>query len=53
MRVDVPAVGIGTIERLIEIGARGVVGESGKMLFLEKERCIELANANNLFIIGE
>ena len=53
MRVDVPAVGIGTIERLIEIGARGVVGESGKMLFLGKERCIELANANNLFIIGE
>lgn len=53
MRVDVPAVGIGTIERLIEIGARGVVGESGRMLFLEKSKCIDLANENGLFIIGE
>lgn len=52
MRVDIPAVGIKTIERLVEIKARGIVGEAGKMLFLESEEAIELANRHNIFILG-
>lgn len=52
MRVDIPVVGIGTIENLIKIKARGVVVKSGKMLFVEKEKCIELANENKMFIVG-
>ncbi len=52
MRVDIPTIGIGTIKKAIEIGAKGVVGESKRMLFLDKKECIELANKNNLFIMG-
>lgn len=52
MRVDIPAIGVGTIESLIAIGARGLVAQSGKMLFIEKEKCIELANKNGMFILG-
>lgn len=52
MRVDIPAVGIDTIKSLLAIGARGIVGESGKMLFLNKDECIKLADENNMFILG-
>lgn len=52
MRVDIPAVGIGTIQKAIEIGAKGIVGEAGRMLFLDREECIQLADKNNLFIQG-
>jgi len=52
MRVDIPAVGIGTIKKAIEIGAKGIVGEAERMLFLDQEECVELANKNNLFIQG-
>lgn len=52
MRVDIPAIGIETIKKAIEIEARGVVGEANKMLFLDSKECIELANKHNIFIIG-
>lgn len=52
LRVDIPAVGIDTIKMLAEIGARGIVGEAGRMLFLNKSECIELADENNMFILG-
>lgn len=52
MRVDIPTVGINTIKRLVEIKARGIVGEAGKMLFVDQEESIKLANEHNIFIIG-
>ena len=52
MRVDIPAVGIETIKRAIEIGARGIVGEAGRMLFLNRDEAIRLAEENSLFILG-
>ena len=52
MRVDIPTVGINTIKRLVEIKAKGIVGEAGKMLFVEQEESIALANKHNIFIIG-
>ncbi|MGL4653116.1 MAG: LpxI family protein, partial [Cetobacterium sp.] len=52
MRVDIPAVGIETIKRALKIGAKGIVAEANKMLFLDMKECIELANKNNIFIIG-
>ncbi|MGL4402858.1 MAG: LpxI family protein [Fusobacteriaceae bacterium] len=53
MRVDIPAIGIDTLKNLIEIGAKGIVGEAGKMLFLNRDECIRLAEKNNIFIVGE
>lgn len=52
MRVDVPAIGIGTVRQAISIKAKGIVCEANKMIFLNENECIELANENNIFIIG-
>ena len=52
MRVDIPAVGIETVKRAIQIKAKGIVAEANKMLFLDMKDCIDLAEKNNIFIIG-
>ena len=52
MRVDIPTVGINTIKKLVEIKARGIVGEAGKMLFVDQDEAIKLADEHNIFIIG-
>jgi len=52
MRVDIPAIGLDTIKKVISVGGKGIVAESNKMLFLDKEECIKLANENNIFIVG-
>lgn len=52
MRVDIPAVGIETIKKAVEIGAKGIVGEAGRMLFLNRDEAIKLAEENSLFILG-
>lgn len=52
MRVDIPTVGINTIKKLVEIKARGIVGEAGKMLFVDQDEAIKLADKHNIFIIG-
>lgn len=36
----------------VEIGARGIVGEAGRMLFLNRDEAIRLAEENSLFILG-
>ena len=53
MRVDVPVVGINTVETAIKNGFKGIVAEAGKMMFLNQKECIELANKNNIFIVGK
>lgn len=52
MRVDVPAIGLNTIEEAIKIKAKGIVIEAGKVLILDKEKLIEKANENDMFIVG-
>lgn len=52
MRVDIPTVGINTIKKLVEIKAKGIVGEAGKMIFTDQEEAVKLADENNIFIIG-
>ena len=52
MRVDIPAIGLETINKAIDIKAKGIVAEANKMLFLDMKNCIELAEKNNIFIIG-
>ena len=52
MRVDVPAIGLDTIKKIISINGKGIVAESNRMLFLDREKCIKLANENNVFIVG-
>lgn len=52
MRVDIPAIGLDTVRKIISIGGRGIVAEANRMLFIDQEESIKLANDNNIFIIG-
>lgn len=52
MRVDIPAIGLNTIEEAIKIKAKGIVVETGKVLFLDKEEVIKRLNANSMFLVG-
>ncbi len=53
MRVDIPVIGINTVKNAIENNFKGIVAEANKMLFLNKDECIKLANENNFFIVGK
>ena len=50
LRFDVPAVGMTTIESMIAVGAKALVIEAGRTLLVDKERVIELADANDITI---
>ena len=49
-RFDAPTVGIETIQKLIQIKAKGIVLESGKSFLLERERLSSLAKRHGFFI---
>ena len=52
MRVDVPTIGVTTIEKLAAAGARCVVLEAKKTVLLEKEKVLELAEKHQIVIVG-
>ncbi len=49
-RFDLPTIGTKTLELVYKAGIRGLVVESGNVIFIDKEEVIELANSLNLFI---
>lgn len=49
-RFDVPTVGPETIQKLIQIKAKGIVLESGKSFLLQKEQAASLAKKHGFFI---
>jgi len=51
-RVDLPTIGLATIQRAAAAGLAGVVGEAGRLLVLDREQVIELADDLGLFIYG-
>jgi DUF1009 family protein len=52
LRTDLPAIGIQTIEQLKKYGLKGIAVEAGGILIIEREKVIELANKEGIFIIG-
>jgi DUF1009 family protein len=52
MRVDLPAIGLQTMESFIKYGIGGIAVEAGGSLFLEKETVIKKADENGIFIVG-
>ena len=52
MRIDLPTIGIRTIERAHETGLRGVVVHAGNGLIVDEPEVIKLANKYGLFIMG-
>jgi DUF1009 family protein len=51
-RVDLPTIGLNTIQRAAQAGLAGVAGVAGGMLVLDREAVIELADDLGLFVIG-
>jgi DUF1009 family protein len=49
-RFDVPTVGPETIQKLIQIKAKGIVLESGKSFLIQKEQAASLAKKHGFFI---
>lgn len=52
MRVDLPAIGPRTIERLVEAGLRGVAVEAGRSLILSRKATLAAAEEAGVFILG-
>jgi len=51
-RVDLPTIGLGTIQQAAHAGLAGIVGEAGHLLVLDREAVIELADELGMFIVG-
>jgi len=52
LRVDLPAIGLQTIEQLKKYGMKGIAVEAGGILLIEREAVIQYANEVGIFIIG-
>ncbi len=52
LRMDLPVVGVKTVETLIKAGTKVLVLEAGRTFFLQREEAIRLADKNNISIIG-
>ena len=50
LRVDLPTVGLDTFKDCKRAGIKGIVLKSKQNIFLEKEKCINFANKNKMFI---
>jgi DUF1009 family protein len=52
LRLDLPVVGLNTIENLIKAKAKVLALEAEKTFFLQQEKSLELANKHGLAIVG-
>lgn len=50
--LDLPTVGIKTIQECIKAGFSGIVLQAGDSLLIDREQCIDLCNQNNIFFYG-
>ena len=51
-RVDLPTIGPATVRAVARAGLAGIVGEAGRLLVLEREAVIELADQLGIFVMG-
>jgi hypothetical protein len=52
MRFDVPVVGVPTIENMVVAGATALILDAHRTLILDKQRFLELADRNDIAVIG-
>ncbi|HJV41240.1 UDP-2,3-diacylglucosamine diphosphatase [Caulobacter sp.] len=51
-RVDLPTIGVATIQRAARAGLAGVVGEAGRLLVVDREAVAAAADELGLFVLG-
>ena len=52
LRVDLPTIGLKTLKQCKTTGLKGIVVKSKYNVFLDKDKCINFANKNKMFIIA-
>ena len=50
MRVDLPTIGLDTLKDCKKAGLKGIVLKNKQNVFLDKNKCINWANKNKMFI---
>ena len=53
LRIDLPTVGLKTLQQSKSAGLKGVVLKAKRNVFLERMKCIKFANKNNMFLIAK
>jgi DUF1009 family protein len=51
-RIDLPTIGPATVHGAARAGLAGIVGEAHRLLVLDREAVIELADELGVFILG-
>jgi DUF1009 family protein len=51
--VDLPTIGLKTLKQCKTAGLRGIVIKSKQNVFLDKNKCINYANNNKMFITAK
>ena len=51
LRIDLPTIGLNTLIQSKNAGLKGVVVKNKQHVFLEKNKCIQYANKNKMFIL--
>ena len=51
-KVDLPTIGVATIQRAARAGLAGVVGEAGRLLVVDREAVTACADDLGLFVLG-
>lgn len=52
LRIDLPTIGVATVEGAAAAGLAGIVGEAGRMLVMDRPQTLSVADRLGLFIIG-
>ena len=52
LRIDMPTIGVSTVRRAAQAGLAGLVGETGRLLIIDKDAVIQEADDLGLFILG-
>lgn len=51
-RVDLPTIGLATVQGVARAGLAGIVGEAGRLLVLDRDAVITLADELGVFVLG-
>ena len=51
-RIDLPSIGVRTVERAAEAGLAGIAVEAGGVIAAEAEAMVRVADEKGLFIVG-
>jgi DUF1009 family protein len=52
-RIDLPAVGLRTVESLVQAGGQTLVFEAGRIPFFQKEKAISLADSHGISLVAK